>query len=327
MNNNHNFIIDNEKIGEGTYGYVYKCKKMNDDGKEYIAKMCNKGIEVARKEYENIIDINNINLLKFYDFEVKDGQTYLIFEFCNGFDLDYTYENYILKYNKFFSPEINQKILKDVVNGLSCLHRNDIQHNDIKLNNILVKYNNQIALENIDILDSTIKISDFGISKSMCDSSIINKGTLPYLDPESLHNNGKSKLERDIWALGIVAFKLFFKSHPFYPPNEENNIIYENLVKNIDKGIIKFEVDEGFEIFIEELCFVDACLKYNCINRYNIDFLQYCPYLTKNIDEFQKINKQNYKVILPKDMIKGNFIIIDIKKKDRLFKLLNIYTF
>ncbi len=158
----------------------------------------------------------------------------------------------------------------------------------------------------------------------MFDYTHLNKGTLLYIDPETLNKNGKSKLERDIWALGIVAFQLFFKLHPFYPLNEENNNI---LVENIEKGIIKTLVDENFEIYIEELCFIDAFLKYNCKNRYNIDFLQYCPYLTKNIDELQKINHQNYKKILPENMINDNYIIINIKDKEKLFKKLNIYTF
>jgi serine/threonine protein kinase len=327
--NNINFYIDKSKaIGEGSNGYVYSCYKINDH-KEYIAKIVFKGIEEASKEFNNILDFNNKNLVKFYDFEeCENGKTFLIFEFCNGLDLELNIINYIKKYNEGFSQKICQKILVDVVNGLACLHRNDIKHNDIKLTNILINYNDKESYKKLDILNSTVKICDFGISSFVFDNTHKESGSISYLDPQTLGldkriKNNSIRLERDIWALGIVAFQLIFLKHPFY---DEYN--FEELKKNIQNGLIKIEITENFQKSKEELCFIDACLKYDCKDRYTIDYLQYCPYLTKNVEQFHIINNQNFKEVLPKEMIYDNkFIIIDIKKKERLFKLLDIYTF
>ena len=330
-NNNVNFIIDrNNAIGEGSHGYVYKCYKKNDK-KVYIAKIVFKGIKEASKEFNNILDFNNKNLVKFYDFEQSenDNNTFLIFEYCNGFDLELNIEKYIEKYNRVFSPEIIQKILIDVVNGLACLHRNDIKHNDIKLTNILINYNDQQSLENLDILNSTIKISDFGISSVLFDNTHQESGSISYLDPQTLgidknnKNQRNIRLERDIWALGIVAFQLIFFKHPFYDDYD-----IEILKKNIQKGFIKIEITKNFKKSKEELCFIDACLKYDCKDRYTIDFLQYCPYLTKNVEEFQIINSENFNQVLPNELIYDNkYIILNIKRKEKLFKLLDIYLF
>jgi len=330
-NNNHvNFIIDkNNAIGEGSHGCVYKCYKINEK-KEYIAKIIFKDIKEASKEFNNILDFNNKNLVKFYDFEQSedDNNTFLIFEYCNGFDLALNIEKYIEKYNRVFSPKINQKILIDVVNGLACLHRNDIKHNDIKLTNILIDYNDQQSLENLDILNSTIKICDFGISSFVFDDTHKESGSISYLDPQTLKldenkNNWNIRLERDIWALGIVAFQLIFFKHPFYDDYD-----IKVLKKNIQNGYIKIEITKNFEKSIEELCFIDACLKYDCKDRYTIEYLQYCPYLTKNVEEFKIINYKNFNEILPKEMIYENkYIILDIKKKEKLFKTLDIYLF
>ncbi len=303
-----------------------------EDSKKGIKDMndvLNKTIIELNNEVSILLDFNNKNLVKFYDFEeCENGKTFLIFEFCNGLDLELNIVKYFKKYNRGFSQKICQKILVDVVNGLACLHRNDIKHNDIKLTNILIDYNDEESFKNVDILNSTIKICDFGISSFVFDNTHKESGSISYLDPQTLgldrrYNSNIMRLERDIWALGIVAFQLIFLKHPFYDDYD-----LEELKKNIQNGLIKIEITENFEKSKEELCFIDACLKYDCKDRYTIDYLQYCPYLTKNVEQFHIINSQNFMEVLPKDMIYDNkYIIINIKKKEKLFKILDIYTF
>ena len=58
-------------------------------------------------------------------------------EYCNGKDLLSFINELNRKKQRNLTEKEIQKILKDILYGLSCLHRNSITHHDIKLENIL----------------------------------------------------------------------------------------------------------------------------------------------------------------------------------------------
>ncbi len=81
----------------------------------------------------------------------------MILEYCNGGTLlDYiTYYKKI--HNKNLPEEIIQKIMKQIIDGLNYMHSNSVVHRDIKLENILINFDDldvEFKFEKKDISDN-----------------------------------------------------------------------------------------------------------------------------------------------------------------------------
>ena len=107
------------------------------------------------------------------------------------------------------------------------MKENKIIHRDLKLENILIKYednNNKYK----------IKIADYGNSKRLDSLSKINcnskVGTLMYMAPEIL-NGKKYNYKCDLWSIGVIIYRLRFVKSPFsWKQNKHELIILINLI-------------------------------------------------------------------------------------------------
>ena len=107
------------------------------------------------------------------------------------------------------------------------MRENRIVHRDIKLDNILIKY------EKNNILNFICKLTDYGISKKMNDFTICKTyvGTAITMAPEILKNKGMNKEydeKCDLWSIGVIIYELYFKRPPF----GNNEALILNLIKN-----------------------------------------------------------------------------------------------
>jgi len=86
--------------------------------------------------------------------------------------------NYIRKRSKL-PEQISKIIFKQLMEGLNYIHKKNIVHRDIKLDNILID------------LTNTIKICDFGVSKRIFPGDIMHEhcGTPAYIAPEIFQDN------------------------------------------------------------------------------------------------------------------------------------------
>ena len=99
------------------------------------------------------------------------------------------------------------------------MKENKIIHRDLKLENILIKYedNNKYI----------IKIADYGsskrlnsLSKNYCNSKV---GTLIYMAPEILKGE-KHNYKCDLWSIGVIIYRLKFIKSPFNGQTETASI-------------------------------------------------------------------------------------------------------
>jgi NIMA (never in mitosis gene a)-related kinase len=128
------FIINkNDLLGRGQFTNVYSAYKDNNKSIKYAAKLIPQLIsqdESILEQFSNEILITsqfkNKNLLSFISIEEDDeGCNYIIMEYCNGKDLASFIQKLDEKKNRnSLNEEEIQKILKDILYGLSCLHRN-----------------------------------------------------------------------------------------------------------------------------------------------------------------------------------------------------------
>ena len=218
-----------EKLGEGGNSIVFKAVQKST-GKNVAIKKFDKNrikdyymseffkaisdeemkpyIDSYLKEIENMktaegINKDNENTIKFIEYYDYDDEFVLIMELC-----DENLAKFISKRAQLSEEEIYM-VLSQLNNTFRIISSKNIAHRDLKLENILVKYENQEKTK------YTFKLTDYGESKTL---SITNKytqvGTCNFTAPEILSGN-EYNIECDLWSLGIIIHVLCFKCYPY----------------------------------------------------------------------------------------------------------------
>lgn len=224
-------------ITKTNFSIIYKFID-EKDGKPYILKVIpnhsnRKEIEICNSlpYHPNIIRYigegdfrKNKYLLK----EMNEEYKFLVFEYFEGVSL-----HKYLKENNKISPIIIKKIFYQILKGVQVLHKNNIIHNDIKLENILINPRKHL-----------VKLIDFGLSqfgKEKVENTIF--GSLPYLSPEIVTSKLYS-VYSDIWAIGILLFAMIEGRFPFYSNSKEE--IMEEISKYNVKETVKKVYNEKY---------------------------------------------------------------------------------
>lgn len=231
-----------EFITKTNFSIIYKF--IDDDNKPYILKVIpnhkiKQELEISRRlpSHKNIIKfIGEKNNFDKNDCMINKEYQFLVFEYYDGISL-----HKFIKNNKLNSINI-KKIIYQIIEAVYQLHKNNIVHNDLKLENIL------ICPKTLNI-----KIIDFGLSqigKAHVFDTIF--GSIPYLAPEIVSSRYYS-VYSDIWALGILFFSLVEGRFPFYSNSKEDIIdeISTFTVKKTVKKIYKtkYSVEENSNFF------------------------------------------------------------------------------
>jgi serine/threonine protein kinase len=224
--------------------------------------------ELIESEIKILSILDHPNIIKFYGYTKHDGIYYLRMEYCDGGDVyDFLKSENLNEYRNQcggFTNSFMYEFFKQTVCGLDYIHQKNIIHRDIKLHNVLIKY---------DESGIQFKLSDFGFA--CYDLSSINKkdidikdilykkyyklcGTPYYMAPEIILNindmeniaNYKKNIKRgnfiydkkiDVWSLAICLYELMFNLLPFSNIRTivdlENFYKLDNIQKVIDKKI------------------------------------------------------------------------------------------
>ena len=230
-----------EEIGAGIYGFVYKGKEIRKKEMRAIkvinleAVKENLSYQYEPREIENQFELlikgfisefrnmkicseNNSNSVKCYEyFYFKDTFT-IIMELCDS-DLSTQLINKLIKYGKGYNPDEILEIMND----------KGIIHGNLKLENILIKYDEQSE-------DFIIKIADYACSNRInsllityCNTNIDN---IIYMAPELLKGE-EYNYKCDLWSIGIIIYRLIFGKSPYIVEGD-------TIINNIDKLGNKF---------------------------------------------------------------------------------------
>lgn len=169
----NSFIYDSENneykviepLGNGAFGYVYKVQKQSDNSIWALKTLpsnfpSQEQLQAFINESSMAINVNGENAVKYI--YIYDGSTYpqlppyIIMEFANGGTLFDLIEK-AKKKGEFFSNSELLNYYNQLINGMEQIN-SVLVHRDIKPDNILLK-------------EGVIKISDFGLSKIIHDST------------------------------------------------------------------------------------------------------------------------------------------------------------
>ena len=252
--------------------------------------------------------INHPNIIKLYDFKASREYIYLVMEYANGGSLLNALNNYKSKNGKPFTEKIVQFLMKQILLGVDCLHKHKIIHRDLKLDNILLKYNSEEEAMAGDIFLSQIKIIDFDIS-TRPGSYINDKMINPILckNPAVMNNFFGDMIydeKVDIFSLGLLCYEML-TGEKAYINRIPNISIPQDMSLSAKSFLFSMLQKEGNENFgVEDL------LRHEFINNYNAFLnnekeINYCPYTEKAVNKTKSIftkkpnNQSEFRSSLP----------------------------
>ncbi|CAD8112666.1 unnamed protein product [Paramecium sonneborni] len=201
-------------------------KFLSDDQKSQYLYIAREAVILEQLKHKNIVKLYSYKLFP------NKSEAVLEMEYLKGETLlDFVVENGPL------NEKIARYLFNQILDGLAYMHRNNVIHRDLKLENILFTDNTKFQ----------IKIIDFGLAylsgTGIPFDEPLNVGTVQYISPEIL--SGKLKkinFCQDIWALGILLFYLIFGQYPF---NGKNNA---EIFISISEGKYRFPRQVSFEL-------------------------------------------------------------------------------
>ena len=290
-----NLLLEKE-LGKGAFGEVYLTKIENDPAlyatKVYDREKIEKSPDLFRylkTEATILKNLNHPNIIKLKEVKKTKKHFYLVTELCNGGELSKALKKYQEKYNRPFTEEIVQYLMRQIIDGINYLHSKNIMHRDIKLDNILLNYDNEDDKNNFNIMKAKVKIIDFGFAiylNNKLGISIV--GSPQNMDPiilKKLTSNGRLRKlgydsKVDIWSLGSICYEMLIGKAVF----DAEDI--DDLVSLIEKGDYRVPSDLSKEV----VSFLNGMLQYDSNIRLNSAQLLHHRFLTENIKNFHKID-------------------------------------
>ena len=248
-------------------------------------------IEALKKELyimRLVSDENSVKLIE--DFET-DEKYNLVMELCDS-DLDIELKKRKSETKKGFNELEVQAIMNQFNIIFKKMQKEHVIHRDLKLKNIMIKYD-----KNIEIIGFIIKLSDFGFSKVINEGDITdtNLGSPATKAPEIMKGY-EYNAKADLWSIGVIMYQLFFDSLPF--PARTARELKEAIFRA--SGV---RLPKGYEDSMTQICFdlIDKLLQKDPNKR--IDFDNYFKHKffseehKKNLIEKIKNNEKNEKVV------------------------------
>ena len=287
--------ITEKKLGEGSFGVVYLTRKEGDSKKYATKELDREEIDSseAKKYLINEIRIlqslDHPNIVKFVDIKKTKNHYYIMMEFCNGGELSKNLEKYMMKNGTAFPEELVQHFMRQIIDAFKYIHGKKIIHRDVKLDNVLLHFDNEEDKKNFNLMKAKVKIIDFGFSCIYDDIKKSILGSPINMDPlilkELRDKTGATRelgydMSADIWSIGTICYEMLIGKSAF----DSQDMI--ELSDKIEKG--KYTVPTN--ISAELVSFLNGMLQYEGKNRLNAEQLSRHAFLTKDVKQFKNIN-------------------------------------
>jgi len=294
-------------IKSGGFGEVFYSKHVITQ-KEYAIKkidtsnFSNEEIYNISREYMILKNLHHKNIIKSYNSFNYQNTFYTIMDYAKGGEL-----TNLLNEKKILNEKETKNIFKQIYEAVKYIHSQNIIHRDLKPNNILF----------LDEKKTKIVIIDFGISgfSNGKFKENIKAGTLLFLPPEFIgKNNFSSDIKLDIWALGIILFRMLEGFYPFESKKE----------KDIINKILTMNIQFNNNIKISNLCknLILKMLEKNYLFRIDTDSELFQQWFEEDDDN----NNDNNDLLFNKKKNDLNFHEIYIKKKNNIYNPIYVHS-
>lgn len=207
-----------QKLGEGTYGVVYKGLHISSQHTVALKKVRllhrDEGISATTiRELSLLRDLSaHPNIVSLRSTVVTEHHLYAVFEFC-----DCDLKRYLNKHKGNGGLQFGemQDVMHQMLQGLAFCHARRALHRDLKPQNILIqKVRGRVV----------VKLCDFGLSRtiSLREQEWTHEVvTLWYRPPEILMGDDRYSAAIDIWSAGCIIGEMALNSKPLFRGDSE----------------------------------------------------------------------------------------------------------
>ncbi|KAF7264079.1 cyclin-dependent kinase 1 [Rhynchophorus ferrugineus] len=202
-----------EKIGEGTYGVVYKGRNKKTGELVAMKKIRleneDEGIpSTALREMSLLKELHHKNIVTLLEVIMDEPRLYLIFEFL-CMDLKKYLDK--IETGKLMDPKLVKSYLYQINEAILFCHQRRIIHRDLKPQNLLISK------------DGLIKVADFGLGRTfgipvrVYTHEVV---TLWYRAPEVLLGAPRYSCPVDVWSVGCIFAEMATRKPLFQGDSE-----------------------------------------------------------------------------------------------------------
>ena len=211
-----------EKIGEGTYGVVYKAKDRVTGEVVALKKIRldaeDEGIpSTAIREISLLKELQHQNIVRLYDVVHTERKLTLVFEY-----LDQDLKKYLDVCHGGLELPVMRSFLYQLIRGVAYCHQHRVLHRDLKPQNLLINR------------EGELKLADFGLARAFgipVRSYTHEVVTLWYRAPDVLMGSRRYSTPVDIWSIGCI-FAEMSNGRPLFPGTSESHqlqLIFRHL--------------------------------------------------------------------------------------------------
>ncbi|KAJ2243280.1 Cyclin-dependent kinase catalytic subunit [Coemansia sp. RSA 455] len=207
-----------DKVGEGTYGVVYKARDLQSGKIVAMKKIRLEGDDegvpsTAIREISLLKELQHENIVRLLDIVYSASKLYLVFEF-----LDLDLKKYMDSVGPAgLSPAQVKSYMHQLVKGLAFCHSHRTLHRDLKPQNLLIDQSGML------------KIADFGLGRAFGVPLRIYTHevvTLWYRSPEILMGSRHYSIGMDMWSVGCI-FAEMVQRKPLFPGDSEIDELFK----------------------------------------------------------------------------------------------------
>ncbi|CAI4229169.1 unnamed protein product [Auanema sp. JU1783] len=201
-------FLNLEKIGEGTYGTVFKARN-KETGEVVALKRVrldddDEGVpSSALREVCILRELKHKNVVRLYDVVHSENKLTLVFEYC-----DQDLKKFFDSCNGHVDEQQAKSLMMQLLCGLSYCHQHHVLHRDLKPQNLLINSNNQLKLADFGLARA------FGVPARFYSAEVV---TLWYRPPDVLFGAKLYNTSIDMWSAGCIFAEISNAGRPLFP--------------------------------------------------------------------------------------------------------------